>query len=47
MLPQGIAPTKLLISKIAWYGWIGYFAYPLFLWLAAVLLGREGKHDAS
>ena len=43
MLPRDVTQTKKLIDLVVRYGWIILFAYPILLWLVALLLGRRGQ----
>jgi spore germination protein len=43
MLPRDVTQTKEVIDLIVRYGWIILFAYPILLWLVALLFGRRGQ----
>ncbi|HEX3047622.1 MAG TPA: hypothetical protein VHY08_22915, partial [Bacillota bacterium] len=42
LLPRDVIQTKKAIDLVIRYGWIILFAYPVLLWLVALLLGRKG-----
>lgn len=39
---QSVAQTKEAFEFVARYGWIAFFAFPLVLFLIAVILKRRG-----
>jgi spore germination protein KB len=40
--PSGVLQTKMLVDWLARIGWIPLFAYPLFLWIIALIFKRKG-----
>ena len=42
ILPANVAETKQIVDFVVKIGWIFLFAYPIMLWLIAVLLKRRG-----
>jgi hypothetical protein len=45
--PHNVTETKVMVDFVAKYGWMVIFAYPIILWLIAVILGKRGPANAS
>lgn len=47
ILPASLAETKWGMDLVIKYGGLAFFAYPIILWLLAVVLGRRGSAHAG
>ncbi|HEX3046407.1 MAG TPA: GerAB/ArcD/ProY family transporter [Bacillota bacterium] len=45
--PHNVTETKVVVEFVAKFGWIVIFAYPIILWLIAVVQRKRGPANAS